>query len=70
MPKKKYTPRQRLDALNAYNQSYKKKHYRAFSIQLNVDNCADVISKLESVPNKTDYIAALIRADIIANGID
>lgn len=69
MAKKKYTPRQRLDKLNTYNQDYKKKHYRAFSIQVSIDNCADVIQKLESVPNKVEYIVRLIRADIVKNGL-
>ena len=70
MAKKKYTPRERLDKLNAYNQDYKKKHYKAFAVHINIDSCADVIQKLESVPNKTDYIVQLIRADIVENGID
>lgn len=69
MARKKYTPRQRMDKLNAYNKEYKQKHYRAYSVQLSIDNHADVIQKLDSVPNKTDYIASLIRADIVKNGI-
>ena len=70
MAKKKYTPKQRVDKINAYNQDYKKKHYRSFSFQINIDNCADVIQKLETVPNKVDYIVKLIRADIVENGIE
>lgn len=31
---------------------------------------SDVIQKLKSVENKADYIRKLIRADIVANGID
>ena len=68
MAKKKYTPRQRMDKINAYNRDYNKTHYRAFGLQLNNETCADVIQKLDSLPNKTEYIVSLIRADIVANG--
>ena len=48
--------------------AYAKEKYRAFSIKLDRKDDADVIAKLESVPNKVDYIASLVRADIMKNG--
>ena len=69
MATKKYTPRQRIDKINAYNRDYNKAHYRAFGLQLNNETCADVIQKLDLLPNKTEYIVSLIRADIEKNGI-
>lgn len=66
---KKFTPQQRLKAIARYNQEYKRKHYKAITFQVSLDKCSDVLQKLDSVPNKVDYIVGLIRADIIKNGI-
>lgn len=65
---KKYTASQRVKKLNEYSSNYKKKNYRIFGLQVNAKTCADVVAKLESVPNKTEYIVSLIRADIERNG--
>ena len=43
-----------------YNQAHTKKY--AFRFMLTTE--ADLIEKLESVPNKAGYIKSLIRADI------
>lgn len=43
---------------------YMKKAYKAFSIQLHKENDADIIQKLDSVPNKQGYVKGLIRDDI------
>lgn len=44
--------------------SYEKKHVRGVSIKLNRRTDADIIEKIESVPNKQKYIKGLIREDI------
>ena len=54
---KKLTPQQR----------YAKKNIKQFKIDCMMNTEADIIKKLESVPNKAGYIKQLIRADIAAN---
>lgn len=54
---KKLTPQQR----------YAKKNIKQFKIDCMMSTEADIIKKLESVPNKAGYIKQLIRADIAAN---
>ena len=54
---KKLTPQQR----------YAKKNIKQFKIDCITTTEADIIKKLESVPNKAGYIKQLIRADIAAN---
>lgn len=54
---KKLTPQQR----------YAKKNIKQFKIDCMMNTEADIIKKLESVPNKAGYIKSLIRADIAAN---
>lgn len=46
---------------------YAKKNKKQFKIDCIVTTEADIIKKLESVPNKAGYIKKLIRADIAAN---
>lgn len=43
---------------------YQDAHTRRFSLKLVDTTDADIIAKLESVPNKQGYIKDLIRADI------
>lgn len=43
---------------------YDAEHCRYFYLKYNTTTDADVISKLESVPSKQDYIRQLIRDDI------
>ncbi|MBR5157838.1 MAG: hypothetical protein IKW59_08740 [Clostridia bacterium] len=54
---RKITPQQR----------YAKKNIKQFKIDCIITTEADIIKKLESVPNKAGYIKQLIRADIAAN---
>ncbi len=46
---------------------YAKKNKKQFKIDCIITTEADIIKKLESVPNKAGYIKQLIRADIAAN---
>ena len=43
---------------------WRKKTSVAYTIKLNKTTQGDVISKLQNVPNKTQYIVALVRKDI------
>jgi len=43
---------------------YDKEHTKKFLIKLNKVTDADIISKLESVPNKQGYIKECIRGDL------
>lgn len=54
MEEKKQTPQQR----------YAAKYRKRYTFDLFANTEADIIEKLESVPNKAGYIKALIRADI------
>ena len=54
---RKLTPQQR----------YAKKNIKQFKIDCVMSTEADIIKKLESVPNKAGYIKQLIRADIAAD---
>ena len=54
---KKLTPQQR----------YANKNIKQFKIDCMMNTEADIIKKLESVPNKAGYIKQLIRADIATN---
>ena len=47
-----------------YNREYYDKMIRQFKLDLNTKTDADIIAKLESVPNKAGYVKQLIRADI------
>ena len=57
MEEKKMTPQQR------YAAKYRKRYTFAFFSSTE----ADIIEKLETVPNRAGYIKALIRADIAKN---
>ena len=70
MSRRIYTPEQRVKRISEYNRAFKKANYKCVSLQVNVNKYADVLQKLDSVPNKVDYIVSLIRADIIKNGIE
>lgn len=43
---------------------YDREHTRKITMKLNVGTDADVLEKLDSVPNKQGYIKELIRKDI------
>ena len=57
MPEKKFDK-------NKYDQQFHKKNYRRFSILFRNESDYEMIQKLESQPNSTDYLRHLIRADI------
>lgn len=52
----------------AANTAYLKKNARSISIRLFKNTDAEVLEKLDSVENKTDYIRQLILADIKKDG--
>ena len=43
---------------------WRKSHTKKFFTEFNIDSDAEVIAKIMSVPNKTDYIRQLVLADI------
>ncbi len=46
--------------------TYRKNHIRQVVLQLSDLSDNDILDKLDSVPNKRQYICQLIRADILA----
>lgn len=54
MPERKMTPQER----------YAAKHKKQFNLSCFTHTEADIIAKLESVPNKSGYIKRLIREDM------
>lgn len=52
------------EAQKRANAKAHKKNTRCFTFRFTKSTDADVIAKLESVPNKQGYIKSLIRADI------
>lgn len=58
MPSKEY-----LERKAAYIKQYQKKVYKHFSFKVRL-NRKDIIEKLETVPNKSEYIISLITKDI------
>lgn len=57
------------ESADQYHVEYVKKKYKQVLLTVNRETDADVLQKLESVPNMRQYLLALIRADIEANGI-
>ena len=49
---------------------WKKDNLKAVSIRFDLKKDIDILTKLAEVPNKTDYLRKLIRADIVSNGFD
>lgn len=52
------------EAYRAAQARYDAKNTRGYGLKLNVVTDADIIAKLDSVPNKQEYMKAVIRADI------
>nr|DAT55025.1 MAG TPA: hypothetical protein [Caudoviricetes sp.] len=52
---------------NKYDQKFHKENYKRYGILFRLGMDDSIIKKLESVPNKTDYIRQLILADIEKN---
>lgn len=68
MNQKYRTERQARDARHASVTKWNKANMASIAIRLNIKTDADVLEKLSSVSNKTDYIRSLIRADIARGG--
>ncbi len=68
MSEKKLTPRQFQKNQQAAQKRWRQQHAKNITLQFNAEADSDVLEKLSKVPNKTDYIRKLIRADIVANG--
>lgn len=49
---------------NAYNMQYSKENTRQIKFSFSLQYDADILEKLDAVPNKQGYIKSLIRADI------
>lgn len=49
---------------NAAKQKYNRDKTRSINLRLVKSTDADIISKLDSIPNKSGYIKSLIRADL------
>lgn len=66
MPQKNYAdlPEHTKQARRKASASYIKSHVKTLSLQCNIATDADIIARLDSVPNKAGYIKALIRTDI------
>lgn len=60
----KKTAEQRLNELRERDKAYKRDKTVPFSIRLAYTTDADVIEKLNHVPNKRQYVLGLIREDI------
>lgn len=50
----------------AYDRVYSATHQRPIKFSFSIENDADVLAMLDSVPNKQGYVKSLIRADIAA----
>lgn len=57
------TPQSNLKAIDKFN----KEKTKVVPIRLNLNNDADILAKLDSVPSKMGYIKQLIRDDIAQN---
>lgn len=69
MPKTKYrTERQARAAQQRNLAKWQKANCRNVMCRFFIKSDEDVLAKLDSVPNKTDYIRRLIREDIARNG--
>lgn len=65
---KKYkTEKQRKKAILEQNSRWGKTHTRCINVRYNLEHDAEILAKLDSVPNKADYIRQLILEDIRKN---
>ena len=60
---RKKTKDERLARTNAYKKKFDSENYKRIGIKIKLED-KDVIEKLESVPNKSEYIRNLIKEDI------
>ncbi len=62
---KKYkTDEQRKKAINDSNNAYHKRSMRSIGLRFHKKTDAEILRKLDSVSNKTDYVRKLILNDI------
>lgn len=54
------------EALKRAKANYRKNHIRKLYLEFSDLSDNDILEKLDSVPNKRQYICQLIRADILA----
>lgn len=47
-----------------YLDYYQKDNYQTYCIRFNLNNDKEIIKKLETIPNKTEYIRKLINKDL------
>ncbi len=64
MNQKYKTERQARDAMVKRHSAWQKKNCRNVMLRFFLKSDADVIAKLDSVPNKTEYVRSLILKDI------
>lgn len=62
--KKYHTEKERKLAAFRATDKWRKKHMTRVVMRLRNEEDADVIAKLESVPNKIEYIRSLVREDM------
>ena len=68
--KKTLTKRQAVKNHTAAQNRWNAANTKIVNVRFNITDDSDVLQKLSSVPNKTDYLRKLIRADIVASGFD
>lgn len=61
--------RKKTAAEKAWQKAYDKEHFRQFTVSLRKDSDADLIEKLDSVPNRSHYLRDLVRADVAGENI-
>lgn len=54
----------RTEAQKRARNKWQAKAMRQIALRFNKENDADVLRKMDSVPNKTDYVRQLVREDI------
>ena len=54
----------RTEAQKRARNKWQAKAMRQIALRFNRENDADVLRKMDSVPNKTDYVRQLVREDI------
>ena len=59
MPSEDYKKRKQ-----EYIGRYIREHYKLVTTKLSIEHDKDILAKLDSVPNKSEYIKSLIRADL------
>lgn len=58
------TPKKKEQHHREKNYEWKKENTRCINVRFNNVTDADVLARIDEVPNKADYIRKLIRADI------